>query len=153
MTDYANGAVGAVLPSGFDTPVESLWRVTHYSGEPGCIAQARAFAEAFLTQLRQEWCVTVDRRTEGDVLLVVSELVTNADRHSHGPYVLELEGTPRQVAVVVYDSSAAAPLRHPRDPARVGGHGLEIVDALADITVERVPVGKRVRAVLTLPAA
>ncbi|WP_338703142.1 ATP-binding protein [Streptomyces sp. Q6] len=153
MIEYANGATGAVLPSGLDRSVETLWRVTHYSGEDGCIAQARAFAEAFLMRLRKEWCVTVDRRTEGDVLLVVSELITNADRHSHGPYVLELEGTSRQVAVVVYDSSAAAPLRYPRDPSRVGGHGLEIVDALADVTVERVPVGKRVRAVLTLPVA
>ena len=25
-----------------------------------------------------------------DVVLVVSELVTNADRHSNGPYILEL---------------------------------------------------------------
>ncbi|MEV1024239.1 ATP-binding protein [Streptomyces sp. NPDC050264] len=148
MIEYLDGAV---IPIGFDTPVEPLRRVTHYSGEAGCIAQARAFAETFLAQLTREWCVDVDRRAAGDVLLVVSELVTNADRHSAGPYVLELEGTARQIIVTVYDSSGAVPLRYPRDPARIGGHGLEIVDVLAEVTVERVPVGKRVKAVLTLP--
>ncbi|MFJ9037092.1 ATP-binding protein [Streptomyces sp. NPDC102406] len=142
---------GAVIPIGFDTPVEPLRRMTHYSGEAGCIARARTFAETFLAQLTQEWCVEVDRKAAGDVLLVVSELVTNADRHSSGPYVLELEGTARQIAVTVYDSSAAVPRRYPRDPGRIGGHGLEIVDMLAEVTVERVPVGKRVKAVLTLP--
>lgn len=155
MTEYytendADWADGAVIPKGFDTPVEPLRQVTHYTGEAGCIAEARGCAETFLAQLRQEWCVDVDPRSEGDVLLVVSELVTNADRHSHGPYVLELEGTAHQITVVVYDSSAAVPVRYPRDPGRIGGHGLEIVDVLADVTVERVPVGKRVRAVLTL---
>ena len=142
---------GAVIPTGFDVPVEPLRRAAHYSGEPGSIAEARSFAAAFLDQLRIEWCATVDDRTEHGVLLVVSELVTNADRHSNGPYILELEGTDTAIVVVVYDSSAALPRRFPRDPERVGRHGLEIVHALAaDIAVERVPVGKRVRAVVPL---
>ncbi|MGY0489238.1 ATP-binding protein [Streptomyces sp. WG-D5] len=149
MTEYLDGTV---IPGGYDTTVEPLRRVTHYSGEPGCIAQAREFAETFLAQLTQEWCVALDRVTAGEALLVVSELVTNADRHSLGPYVLELEGTHGYIAVTVYDSSARVPLRYPRDPGRIGGHGLEIVHALADVSVERVPVGKLVRAVLTLSA-
>ncbi|MFF0156338.1 ATP-binding protein [Streptomyces sp. NPDC005263] len=142
---------GAVIRTGFDVPVEPLWRAAHYTGAPGCIAEARAFAAGFLEQLRTEWCADVGRRTEGELLLVVSELVTNADRHSGGPYILELEGTDASVAVVVYDSSAALPRRFPRDPQRIGRHGLEIVHALAtEIAVERVPVGKRVRAVVGL---
>ncbi|MCT9075880.1 ATP-binding protein [Streptomyces fulvoviolaceus] len=140
---------GAVIPTGFDVPVEPLRRAAHYTGEPGCIAEARSFAAHFLGQLRTEWCAAIDDRAHDEVLLVVSELVTNADRHSRGPYILELEGTDAGVAVVVYDSSAALPRRFPRDPERVGRHGLEIVHALAaDVAVERVPVGKRVRAVL-----
>lgn len=142
---------GAVIHTGFDVPVEPLRRAAHYSGEPGSIAEARSFASAFLDQLRTEWCAIVDDRTEHGVLLVVSELVTNADRHSNGPYILELEGTDTAIGVVVYDSSAALPRRFPRDPERVGRHGLEIVHALAaEIAVERVPVGKRVRAVVPL---
>jgi hypothetical protein len=53
--------------------------------------------------------------------------------------------------VSVYDSSVALPLRCPRDPERVGRHGLEIVHVLAaEVTAERVPVGKRVRALVHL---
>lgn len=83
----------------------------------------------------------------GELLLLVSELVTNADRHSNGPYILELEGTDSEVTVSVYDSSSALPRRFPKDPERIGRHGLEIVHALAsEVTAERVPVGKRIRA-------
>ncbi|MEU3980715.1 ATP-binding protein [Streptomyces sp. NPDC026672] len=142
---------GAVIPTGFDVPVEPLRRAAHYTGEPGCIGAARDFAALFLEQLRTEWCADIDPRSDGELLLVVSELVTNADRHSNGPYILELEGTDTAVTVSVYDSSAALPHRFPRDPERIGRHGLEIVHALAaEVVVERVPVGKRVRALLTL---
>jgi len=148
MTEHMGGAV---IPTGFDVPVEPLRRATHYTGEPGCIAEARAFAESFLEQLRTEWCATIDERVDGELLLVVSELVTNADRHSHGPYILELEGTDTSLTVSVYDSSASLPLRYARDPERIGRHGLEIVHALAtEVTARRVPVGKYVRAVLPL---
>ncbi|MET7478331.1 ATP-binding protein [Streptomyces sp. NPDC005648] len=145
---------GAVIPTGFDVPVEPLRRAAHYTGEPGCIAEARSFAAHFMGRLRTEWCASIDPRAEDEVLLVVSELVTNADRHSNGPYILELEGTDNAVTVCVYDSSGALPRRFPRDPERVGRHGLEIVHALAKrVTVERVPVGKRVCAVVALDGA
>ncbi|MFF5103991.1 ATP-binding protein [Streptomyces sp. NPDC000134] len=148
MIDHLDGAV---IPTGFDVPVEPLRRAAHYTGEPGCIAEARAFASLFMEQLRTEWCATIGDREDGDVLLVVSELVTNADRHSSGPYILELEGTDTTVTVSVYDSSAAVPRRFPRDPERIGRHGLEIVHAVAEeLHVERVPVGKRIRAVVRL---
>ena len=144
---------GAVIPTGFDVPVDPLRRAAHYTGEPGCIAEARSFAAHFVDTLRTEWCATIDERLGGELLLVVSELITNADRHSNGPYILELEGTDDSVTVSVYDSSAALPLRFPRDPRRVGRHGLEIVHALAaSVTAERVPVGKRVSAVMRLGA-
>ncbi|MEU5890208.1 ATP-binding protein [Streptomyces sp. NPDC047461] len=142
---------GAVIPTGFDVPVDPLRRAAHFTGEPGCIAEARNFAAHFLEQLRTEWCAEIGDRADGEVLLVVSELVTNADRHSNGPYILDLEGTDAVVTVSVYDSSAALPLRFPKDPQRVGRHGLEIVHALAaEVSAERVPVGKRVSAVLRL---
>ncbi|WP_344051034.1 ATP-binding protein [Streptomyces thermoalcalitolerans] len=142
---------GTAIPAGFDVPVEPLRRAAHYTGEPGCIAAARSFAAQFLDQLRTEWCAGIGPRSGDALLLVVSELVTNADQHSNGPYILELEGTDTFVGVCVYDSSAALPRRFPRDPQRVGRHGLEIVHALAsEVTVERVPVGKRVRAVVAL---
>ncbi|MGW5657054.1 ATP-binding protein [Streptomyces humi] len=143
---------GAVISTGFDVPVEPLRRAAHYTGEPGCIAEARDFAARFLEQLRTEWCATIDPRSDGELLLVVSELITNADRHSNGPYILELEGTDSAVLVSVYDSSDALPRRFPKDPERIGRHGLEIVHAVAsEVTAELVPVGKRVRALVRFP--
>ncbi|MFV0127622.1 ATP-binding protein [Streptomyces sp. HMX112] len=134
-------------------PAGPLRRSAQYTGEPGCIARARAFADAFLRQLAAEWLTVLPARRAGDVCLVVSELVTNADRHSQGPYGLELEGGADRLSVTVYDSSPATPRRYGRDPGRVGGHGMEIVHALCDrLTVEAVPGGKRVRAEFDLPA-
>ncbi|MEV5315721.1 ATP-binding protein [Streptomyces sp. NPDC052610] len=142
---------GTVVPTSIDVPVEPLRRTAHYTGEPGCIAEAREFAAQFVNQLRTEWCAAIGVRAEEALLLVVSELVTNADRHSEGPYILDLSGTDGSVTVSVYDSSDALPRRFPRDPERIGRHGLEIVHALADrVAVERVPVGKRVWAVVAL---
>ena len=137
---------GAFAPGTRDA-VEPLRRAAEFSGDPDCIAQARLMAEQFLQQLEAEWFAVFGDRTRDDVLLVVSELVTNAERHSHGPYVLDLEGTDRRVTVTVYDSSSTLPRRFDRDPTRLGGHGLEIVHALCDgLFAERVPVGKRVQA-------
>src|SRR5262245_27779221 len=74
---------GAVIPTGFDVPVEPLRRAAHYTGEQGCIAEARSFTAHFVDQLRTEWCARIEDRAVEEVLLVVSELVTNADRHSN----------------------------------------------------------------------
>ena len=50
---------GAVIPTGFDVPVEPLRRAAHYTGEPGCIAEARSFAAHFVGRLRTEWCAKI----------------------------------------------------------------------------------------------
>ncbi|MEU5716993.1 ATP-binding protein [Streptomyces sp. NPDC020403] len=118
-----------------------------FDGEPGCIAQARALADRFLVRLAAEWLAVLGEHTRSDLMLAVSELITNADRYSHGPYMLELEGNAERISVTVYDSSTALPVLYSPDPDRLGGHGMEIVVALCDrVTAERVPVGKRIRA-------
>ncbi|MFJ1749585.1 ATP-binding protein [Streptomyces sp. NPDC088116] len=143
--------IGGAAFTSFADSVQPLRRAAEFSGEPGCIAEARLLAVRFLQQLEAEWFAALGDRTDSDLLLVVSELVTNAERHSHGPYLLELEGTDRQVTVTVYDSSSSLPRRFARDPGRLGGHGIEIVHTLSDrLTAERVPVGKRVQAFFDL---
>jgi len=102
--------------------VQPLLVVGQFTGEPGSGAEARLLMVKFLQQLEAEWLAAVGGRKRDDLLLVVSELVTNAERHSGGPYLLELEGTDRQVTVTVYDSSAILPCRFERDPSRLGGH-------------------------------
>lgn len=71
--------------------------------------------------------------TLDDVLLVVSELVTNALLHGHGEIGLRMAFEPHRVTGVVTDEGAAfdsAPLQ--RDPTRIGGHGLYIVGRVAE---------------------
>ncbi|MCZ4102217.1 ATP-binding protein [Streptomyces sp. H39-C1] len=131
-----------------------LYRAGHYGGEPGSLGVARQLADELLEGLAADFATTVSERFHYDVLLVVTELLTNAERYAHGPSLLELEGSPRSVVVTVWDSSTALPVVFPPDPTRVGGHGLEIVNRLcSQVTAERVPVGKRVRAVLRVPDA
>ncbi|SCE56212.1 hypothetical protein GA0115255_107427 [Streptomyces sp. Ncost-T6T-2b] len=136
-------------PASVEVPssAEVLLSAEVFDGEPGCIALARALADRFLTRLAVECLAPIGERTRSDLMLAVSELVTNADRYSHGPYLLELEGNARLISVTVYDSSTAMPVLYAPDPSRLGGHGMEIVVALCDrLTAERVPVGKRIRA-------
>ncbi|WP_329454533.1 ATP-binding protein [Streptomyces sp. NBC_01497] len=147
-----SGAMLPDRPESFVQPTQSLNRAAEFTGEPGSIAAARDLAIRFLQQLCAEWLAPLGELVRDDILLVVSELVTNAERHSHGPYVIELEGTGRYVSVTVYDSSTTLPRVFPPDPSRLGGHGMEIVRAVSDsVTAEIVPVGKRVTARFDLP--
>lgn len=122
-------------------------QAAHYEGAAGSIGAARRVAADFLHQLAAEWYAPVGAEQVQDILLVVSELATNAQRHAEGPYLVELDGDAKSVRVTVWDSSCTLPRVFAPDPLRIGGHGMEIVHRLCDtLTVERVPVGKRVRA-------
>jgi anti-sigma regulatory factor (Ser/Thr protein kinase) len=82
-----------------------------------------------------------------DVVLVVSELVTNAVRHTVGWWRLKVQVQPRGLVVDVEDSSWVPPaLRSPGSDA-VGGRGWRIVQHLADsVEVFDNSGGKTVRA-------
>lgn len=68
----------------------------------------------------------------GDVELMVSELVTNAIKHSQPPCSVALELTSGQVRVEVRDAGPGVPeMRHPT-PDEPSGRGLRIVSELAD---------------------
>jgi anti-sigma regulatory factor (Ser/Thr protein kinase) len=71
--------------------------------------------------------------TLDDVLLVVSELVTNALLHGHGEIGLRMALEAQQVTGVVTDEGAAFDTTPPnRDPTRIGGHGLFIVGRVSE---------------------
>ncbi|MEY9875245.1 hypothetical protein ABH931_004746 [Streptacidiphilus sp. MAP12-33] len=118
-------------------------------GVSGPVGKARDFTGRALA----EWCWADpraddpdERERAEDVLLVVSELVANAMTHGGG--VLELVVTLEGDAVVVgaTDGEARPPtVPTPGDPARPGGHGLQVVRRLAtswDSTPQ--PAGKTV---------
>ncbi|WP_107645047.1 ATP-binding protein, partial [Streptomyces sp. st77] len=85
------------------------------------------------------------------VLLVVSELVTNALRHGGGTCTLDLTAHPDTIEVAVHDGSPQAPrMRTPDLSGRTGGFGWPMVNRLARTTsVAPGPSGgKTVRALL-----
>ncbi|MFJ9908937.1 ATP-binding protein [Streptomyces sp. NPDC101152] len=120
-------------------------------GGPGCIADARRYAVAFLDRARGDHHLRVPARSGDLTQLVVSELVTNALKYAPGPVLLELRITTRDVEIVVWDSDPAVPAARAPDPDRIGQHGLEIVKAVTeDLLIEQKPVGKHITARITL---
>ncbi|MEU2794284.1 ATP-binding protein [Streptomyces sp. NPDC007100] len=110
-------------------------------------ADARRDARAFLDGLLPP----ATSEASGAVLLVVSELVTNALRHAGGTWTLELTAHPDGIEVAVHDPSPQAPLlRTPDLNGGTGGFGWPLVNRLArTTTVTPGPSGgKKVSALL-----
>jgi anti-sigma regulatory factor (Ser/Thr protein kinase) len=87
----------------------------------GSAAAAREFVRETLR--------TADPAWRDDVVLIVSELVTNALLHGSGVPVLRLAGTARRVRVEVADHSPVLPAI--RESGADGGWGLPMVEQLA----------------------
>jgi anti-sigma regulatory factor (Ser/Thr protein kinase) len=115
---------------------------------PADAAEARALVRSFLA-LRVPPALghTV---VEADVLLVVSELVTNALRHAGGVTGLRVSCRPGVVEITVRDAAQAVPVHREHDRGWLpGGYGWPLVHRLAEVAV--VPLGaegKLVRATL-----
>jgi anti-sigma regulatory factor (Ser/Thr protein kinase) len=62
-------------------------------------------------------------------VLVFSELVTNAILHAHGAARIDVHHGDHLLRVEVHDTSHDVP--HLETTRRIGGHGIQIVDALA----------------------
>jgi anti-sigma regulatory factor (Ser/Thr protein kinase) len=70
-----------------------------------------------------------DRRA--DVLLLTTELVTNAFRHGSPPITLTIDRQAEAVRVEVEDAGDGRPARSP-EPGPAGGWGLLLVEEAAD---------------------
>ncbi|MFE2015813.1 ATP-binding protein [Streptomyces sp. NPDC059491] len=67
-----------------------------------------------------------------DVLLLVSEIVTNALTHGGAPYELRLDRTGGRVWVQVSDTSPVRPRPHgPHRAGRTSGHGLYLLERIS----------------------
>lgn len=67
----------------------------------------------------------------GDILLVTSELVTNAFEHGKAPCQLKLIQTSTTIGLRVYDCGEKQPIIKESDPLRTRSRGLQLVTALA----------------------
>ncbi len=96
------------------------------------VARARERARDFLEGLAQPTVAAEDADT---VVLVVSELVTNALRHGGGACTLDLTAHPDSIEVAVHDNSAQKPrMRTPDLHGGTGGFGWPMVNRLAHST-------------------
>ncbi|WP_328584913.1 ATP-binding protein [Streptomyces sp. NBC_00370] len=112
------------------------------------VSDARERTRAFLETLRQR---ALDAEAADTIVLVVSELVTNALRHGGGTYTLRLTAHPDYVEVAVDDPGPQEPrMRTPDLNGGTGGFGWAMVNHLAHATtVTRRPSGgKTVSALL-----
>ncbi|MEV6042004.1 MULTISPECIES: ATP-binding protein [Streptomyces] len=100
----------------------------HVSTGPATAAQARDEARAFLSALAPR----PSRESAENVLLVVSELVTNALRHAGGVTALLFAADPGLLHITVRDPSPQPPReRTPDMRGREGGFGWVLVRDLA----------------------
>lgn len=114
------------------------------------IAQARHAVDAVLARA----CPSADRFS---IILVLSELLTNAVRHAAGYWRLRLRTQQGRVVVEVADGVSTLP--RPREPDLVngsGGLGLHLIHTLAShVEIERHTRGggKTIRALWIAPDA
>ncbi|ARF79612.1 hypothetical protein GCM10010502_14500 [Kitasatospora aureofaciens] len=87
---------------------------------------------AFTRRALADWRLTCST-TGDDAQLVASELLTNAVRHTAGPLAMDLDDDGSRLRITVTDPRADITPPDPgsHQPARIGGHGLFIVDRLA----------------------
>ncbi|MGI5401354.1 ATP-binding protein [Streptomyces sp. CA-135486] len=95
------------------------------------VADARDSARDFLEGL----VPAIASEAADTVVLVVSELVTNALRHGGGTCTLNLTAHPDSIEVAVHDRSPQAPrMRTPDLNGGTGGFGWPMVNRLAGAT-------------------
>ncbi|WP_327297239.1 MULTISPECIES: ATP-binding protein [unclassified Streptomyces] len=141
----------------FAESAEGRSRTLSLQSASGIVPLARDFTRQALYDWAWLPAESADRRAAAeDVLLVVSELVTNACLHAEGPEELRVSYGQKVLRLEVVDRGAGQPApRSPHRAGRPGGHGMFIVERLClDWGVVRTPgrPGKMVWAELAAPA-
>ena len=129
--------VDALLPDGPDDDIAIL--VARVNAEPfeaavshrvGTQEPAVSNARRLVEDQLRSWDVPDD--VADDMVLMTSELVTNAFLHGRAPIDLRLRRTGSELMVEVQDRTSLRPRRRRADEEDEHGRGLEIVSSLAD---------------------
>ncbi|MGV9271552.1 ATP-binding protein [Kitasatospora sp. NPDC003701] len=137
-------------PQPTHAPVPQPAWTDHFPARPSCVADVRTHAQAFLTRAH------VPPALRDDTLLVVSELVTNAVRHTVGPGSVHLARDATGIDIAVSDTSRLLPEPRLTEPgSATNGLGLRLVAALCDALYTTLDPGsgKTVHAHLAVAAA
>jgi anti-sigma regulatory factor (Ser/Thr protein kinase) len=127
----------ALLPDGPDDDVAVL--VARVNADPfeaavsqhlGAHGPAVARARSFVAEQLKEW--RVPEETVEELVLITSELVTNAFLHGRPPVDLRLRRSGTEVVLEVQDRAALRPRRRLADDDDEHGRGMLIVSTLAD---------------------
>jgi two-component sensor histidine kinase len=94
-----------------------------YPCSPGSVAAARRFAADAVSDLPSE--------PRESIVLMVSELATNALLHAASTFELRIEQDSSSVTVVVTDEGGGTPRLRTPDSNQPHGRGLQVVSALA----------------------
>lgn len=129
-----------VLPAGDE--IQETFHV-HLEPVPRNVGRARSF-------IREHAPATLPDATAEVLLLLTSELVTNAVLHARTGIELGLTVADRSVLVTVHDEDLARPEQQPYD-GREGGWGLGLVRALASASALQVHPGDGKTAWFLLP--
>jgi anti-sigma regulatory factor (Ser/Thr protein kinase) len=134
--------------SGRIRPDEQPTAVTTMPRETSTVRRAREWLRSFAARVGLRDIVRQDAE------LVVSELVTNALEHGQGEVELRVSlAGDGALRLAVTSGGEGTPTLLERDPGRIGGVGLHIVDDLADEWgCSPFPGGSTVWAVLGAPA-
>jgi anti-sigma regulatory factor (Ser/Thr protein kinase) len=128
--------------------MDTISRDTATIHSPATVAESRESTRAFLEALQRP---AVGSDAIDTVVLVVSELVTNALRHGGGAYTLRLTAHPNVIEIAVDDPSSQAPRKRTPDlNGGTGGFGWGMVEDLAHSTnvTRRASGGKTVSALI-----
>ncbi|MET0136222.1 MAG: ATP-binding protein [Kibdelosporangium sp.] len=107
----------------YDTRIVPGWQHT-LQGQPKLSELRREVSSALAPQLSEP---ALD-----DLLLVLTELISNTYRHTHAPRQAQVLVTDAGVLVEVSDGDSADLRLRPPSPVRTGGRGLILVGALAE---------------------
>jgi anti-sigma regulatory factor (Ser/Thr protein kinase) len=112
---------------------------TRFPADLASIPEARRYVESLIEPLG------LPDTGADTVVLLVSELVTNAVVHAHTPFTVELACRGPRLHVGIADDSEAAPTLRDVDPSSPGGRGIRLLAELADDWgCDRRPSGKEV---------